>query len=180
MNLCNPKSAFSDILWHLTKFYGPKVFLLTKIKPEYSDILYNLTHFTGFLRCRIRQVSLYMLVYNPELTSKQSAYFMTNWNYFWKKICMKNTDRVQWRTNNFNWRIIVHNQLVFSCLIIHLPSCEFEPHSWRGVLDTTLCDSVCQWLATGQWFSPGTPVSSTNKTDHHNITEILLKVVKTQ
>ena len=29
----------------------------------------------------------------------------------------------------------------------------------------------------GQWFSPGTPVSSTNKTDHHDITEILLKVV---
>ena len=30
---------------------------------------------------------------------------------------------------------------------------------------TTLCDEVCQWLATGQWFSPSTPVSSTNKTD---------------
>jgi hypothetical protein len=30
---------------------------------------------------------------------------------------------------------------------------------------------------TGLWFSPGTPVSSTNKTDHHDITEILLKVV---
>jgi len=29
---------------------------------------------------------------------------------------------------------------------------------------------------TGQWFSPGTPVSSTNKTDRHDITEILLKV----
>jgi hypothetical protein len=27
-----------------------------------------------------------------------------------------------------------------------------------------------------QWFSPGTPVSSTNKTDCHDITEILLKV----
>jgi hypothetical protein len=27
----------------------------------------------------------------------------------------------------------------------------------------------------GQWFSAGTLVSSTNKTDHHNITEILLK-----
>jgi hypothetical protein len=26
-------------------------------------------------------------------------------------------------------------------------------------------------------FFPGTPVSSTNKTDHHDITEILLKVV---
>jgi hypothetical protein len=41
---------------------------------------------------------------------------------------------------------------------------------------TTLYDKVCQWLATGQWFSPGPPVSSTNKTDHHDITEILLKV----
>jgi len=35
---------------------------------------------------------------------------------------------------------------------------------------------VCQWLATGRWFSSGTPVSSTNKTDLHDITEILLKV----
>jgi len=23
------------------------------------------------------------------------------------------------------------------------------------------CDKVCQWLATGRWFSPRTPVSST-------------------
>ena len=37
----------------------------------------------------------------------------------------------------------------------------------------TLCDKVCQWLATGRWFSP---VSSTNKTDRHDIAEILLKV----
>jgi hypothetical protein len=28
----------------------------------------------------------------------------------------------------------------------------------------------------GWWFSPGTPVSSTNKTERHNIIEILLKV----
>ena len=30
-------------------------------------------------------------------------------------------------------------------------------------------------IATGQWFSQGTPVSS-NKTDRHDITEILMKV----
>jgi hypothetical protein len=30
---------------------------------------------------------------------------------------------------------------------------------------------------TGWWFSPGPPVSSTNKTDCHDIAEILLKVV---
>ena len=35
---------------------------------------------------------------------------------------------------------------------------------------------VCQWLATGLWFSPGTQFSSTNKTNHHNIAEISLKV----
>jgi hypothetical protein len=35
---------------------------------------------------------------------------------------------------------------------------------------------VGQLLAIGLWFSPGTPVSSTNKTDLHDITEILLKV----
>jgi len=46
----------------------------------------------------------------------------------------------------------------------------------RGVLNTTLCDEVCQLLATGWWFSPGTPVTSTNKTDSHDITEISLKV----
>ena len=33
-------------------------------------------------------------------------------------------------------------------------------HALRGVLDTTLCDKVCQRLAASQWFSPGTPVSS--------------------
>ena len=41
---------------------------------------------------------------------------------------------------------------------------------------TTLCDKFCQWFTTGRWFSPGPPVSSTNKTDSHDITKILLKV----
>jgi hypothetical protein len=52
----------------------------------------------------------------------------------------------------------------------------------RGSL-SVICDrsmvfsgEVCQWFATGQWFSPGSPFSFTNKTDRHEITEILLKV----
>ena len=44
-------------------------------------------------------------------------------------------------------------------------------------LDTTLCDKVCQWLAAGQLCFPSTLISSTNKTDHHDIAEILLKVL---
>jgi hypothetical protein len=35
---------------------------------------------------------------------------------------------------------------------------------------TTLCDKVCQWLATGWWFYQD---SSTNKSDCHDITEIV-------
>ena len=31
-----------------------------------------------------------------------------------------------------------------------------------GVLNTTLCDKVCQWFEAGLWFSSGTPVSSTS------------------
>ena len=42
---------------------------------------------------------------------------------------------------------------------------------------TTFCNTVCRWLASGWWFFSGPPVSSTNKTDRHDITEILLKVV---
>ena len=41
---------------------------------------------------------------------------------------------------------------------------------------TTLCDKVCKRLATVQWFSTDSPITSTNKTDHHDIAEILLKV----
>ena len=48
----------------------------------------------------------------------------------------------------------------------------------RGVLDTPLCDQVCQWLAADRRFSPCTPVSSTNKIDRHDIAEIVFKLLK--
>jgi hypothetical protein len=49
----------------------------------------------------------------------------------------------------------------------------FKSNSWRGVLDTTLCNI----LAVGRWFTQGTPVSSTTKkkNERHDIAEILLK-----
>ena len=40
----------------------------------------------------------------------------------------------------------------------------------------TAIQLLCQRLAKSQWFSPGTLVSSTNKTDRHDMAEILLKV----
>ena len=60
--------------------------------------------------------------------------------------------------------------------VYHYQRCEVEHRSWQGVLNATLCDKIGQLLAALRLFSPGTPVSSTNKTDRHDITEILLKV----
>ena len=68
----------------------------------------------------------------------------------------------------------IYNYLCNHCL--SPLSYEFEPLPWRGAFDTTLCDKVSHWLTTGRWFSPCTPVSSTNRTDRHDITDILLKV----
>jgi hypothetical protein len=77
--------------------------------------------------------------------------------------------------NNFNETVSCH--LSYYSLGHHGRDCMVVGFTRRGVLDTILYDKVCQWPATGRWwFSPGTLVSSTSKTDCHDITEILLKV----
>ena len=81
------------------------------------------------------------------------------------------------QTGGSRVRTVVGFTTTFAISAYHHLSCEFESCSWRGVLDTTLCDKVCQLLVAGLWFSPGTQISSTAKTDRHDITEILLKVV---
>ena len=76
-----------------------------------------------------------------------------------------------WSWSYGSW---IYNYLCNQCLSplkLSVRTC-----SWWGVLNTTLSDKVCQWLAIGQWFSPCAPVSSTNKTNRHDIIEILLKV----
>jgi hypothetical protein len=75
---------------------------------------------------------------------------------------------------SWSYDILIYNYLCNRCLS-PLTFWVRIPLRW-GVLDTTLCDKVCQWIATGRWFSLGTPVSSTNKTDRHDINEIWLTV----
>lgn len=53
-----------------------------------------------------------------------------------------------------------------------ISSWEFVSRARRGALDTILFDNMCQWLAKCKWFSS---VSSTKKTVHHDITDILFK-----
>ena len=70
---------------------------------------------------------------------------------------------MSWSWSYGSW---IYNYLCNQCL---------SPLMLWGV-QQTLCDKVCWWHATGLWFSQSPPVSSTNKTDRHDITEILLKV----
>ena len=47
---------------------------------------------------------------------------------------------------------------------------------WVWILLMARCTQYNKCHAADQWFSPGTKVSSTNKTDRHDITEIFFKV----
>jgi hypothetical protein len=85
-----------------------------------------------------------------------------------------NTETVRAWENHLDW---IYNYPLLLC-----NKCLSPLKLWvriqlrRGVLDATLCDKVCQLLATGRWFSPDTLVFSTNKTDSHDITELMLKM----
>ena len=71
-------------------------------------------------------------------------------------------------------RIVVEFTTTCAISAYHHYSCEFESHSWRGVLDLTLFDKYCQCLQ----FSPGTPVSFTNNPDRHDISEMVESDIK--
>ena len=80
-----------------------------------------------------------------------------------------------------NWHSGIDELSIFIILFAAWMIVTLHVYKWliflrRGVLDTTLCDKVCQWFTAGWWFSPGILVSFTNKTYCHDIAEILLKV----
>ena len=73
--------------------------------------------------------------------------------------------------------------------VVGLPNNSYKPITNTTWVRARLCrlqkgcthlaaasDKVSQLLAHGRWFSPGTPASSTTKTGHHDIAEIMLEV----
>jgi hypothetical protein len=73
--------------------------------------------------------------------------------------------------------------------VVGLPNNSYKPITNTACVRPRLCklqkgctrlaaasDKVYQLLAHGRWFSPVIPASSSTKTGHHDITEILLKV----
>jgi hypothetical protein len=85
--------------------------------------------------------------------------------YRWRCIWFMRNVKINWYSYFWKSEWKIFNNIYHYILLS-------KSHRW-GVLDKTLCDKVCQWLVAGQWFSP---VSSTNTTDRHEISEILLKV----
>jgi hypothetical protein len=92
-----------------------------------------------------------------------------NYIRFYFKFYDYNGPSWSWSYGSWIYNYIYNQYLSPLTLLVRIP------FRW-GVLDKTLCDQVCQWLATGLPVTPGTPVSSTNKTDRHDITEILLYI----
>ena len=97
--------------------------------------------------------------------------------------CTSSSPKIQFREKQVLW-IWDENVCCHECMVVGFTStyeistyhhwcCEFKSRSGWSVQHYVI---RCQWLATGQWFSLRTSVSSTNKIDRHDITEILLKV----
>jgi hypothetical protein len=122
----------------------------------FSPVSKPRTHITYMLR------QCTSIVYIFLMTFPVCVFFIHIWptSWFWG---------LSWSWSYGSW---IYNYLCNRCL----SSLMLRVRTRLMARCTTLCDQVCQWLATGLWFSPSTPVSSTNKTDRHNITEILLKV----
>ena len=40
--------------------------------------------------------------------------------------------------------MVVGFTTTYAISVYHHYSCEYEPHSWQGVLYATLCDKICQ------------------------------------
>ena len=75
------------------------------------------------------------------------------------------------------WKLQIHTLLRHLLLVYYSKDQQYELMLWVRIplwsRRATLYDKFCQRLAEGRWVSP---VSSTNKTDLQNITEIVLKV----
>ena len=138
-------------------------------------MLYSLKHLPTYTTCRITSICVFLCAhlhiwtyYVHRLriltwTSNVEYWFILTQQFLHDSTIPKKSDQ---EPLVFTWAetiafLILNNQLPVTTNVV-----SSNPHR-RGIL-YTLCDEVCQWLATGRQFSP---VSSTNKTDRHGITE---------
>ena len=91
---------------------------------------------------------------------------------YFSTIFLRSFEGPSWSWWNGSW---ISNYLCSQCLLPLMLWVRTPLR--RGVLDKHYVKKfVSDQVATGRWFPPGTPVSSTNKADRHDITDIWLKV----
>jgi len=91
---------------------------------------------------------------------------------FWSK-----TDAAQRPSWSWSYDSLIYNYLCNQCispLKIWVQTPFMERCTRNNIMWYSLSENCDR---SNRWFSPGTSVSPTNKTDRHDITEILLKVV---
>ena len=93
-------------------------------------------------------------------------------SYFRRWTCMLILSRALWSWWYGSW---IYNNLSNQCLS-PLKLWFRTPFIARCIRYNIMLYSLWVTGDRGRWFSPCTPVSYTNKTDRHDITEILLKV----
>jgi hypothetical protein len=150
--------------------YSQKCFLL---KQKVNKHVYKLNNYLCNLQICVAKINL------PHRKTVHVLFAVIYFCKKWERFCiyLSNIVRII-RAPSFQRTIHNFNPLLFVQQLLCSQRYRVINHCDRHitVLDTTLCDKVCQWLATDWWFSPDTLVSCTNKTDRHDITEILLKV----
>jgi len=66
-----------------------------------------------------------------------------------------------------------------TCIYVISKGCEFHLFPWQRCTEKTVCGKVCQSLVDVWWDYFRTSVSSINKTSHHNVTQMWIKIVST-
>ena len=132
---------------HILGSHCPSSSSLTPSPPESFDSKRPNLHITFYRTwCCTPVILLFLSHLFQEFTkANQHIYSIVKKGYISKSRDCRDHDRMDVEFTTTCAISAYHNQ-----------SFDFESHSWRGVLDTTLCDKVCQWLATGRWFSTGT------------------------
>ena len=162
------RTHFIQVRAHENSFYTGK--------STWELILYRWEHTrTHFIQARTHEISFYtgkstweLMLYRWKHTRThfiQVKIFSKCWNDILTPFIFRGQSR-SWSDGRWIYAICLSPLTLWVWIPLR-----------QGKLDTTLGDKVCQCLAAGLWFSLGTPDSSTNKTDCHDITEILLKVV---
>ena len=92
---------------------------------------------------------------------KSSAYIMRTIHGYLVLYNLTGHEGLSWSWSYGSWIYNLYNQFVSALKVV-----SSNPAHDGDVLDTILCDKVCEWLATGRCLSQCTPICSTNKTDH--------------